>query len=124
MEVIIVLLEKFGLKGLAVILFDYGLFAAAYAWLVLIPPTPFVLGAVLVAAGALLPRLPNSDTPHAFKVGAGKASLEVSGTVRTVLFAVGALMIAGALVAGAVKLNPACPAGETFDVNSQTCARR
>jgi hypothetical protein len=61
----------------------------------------FVVGCVIVLAG-LHPAFANNHETHKLKVGADKAALEVHGNVRTVLFGVGALVIAGSFVEAVV----------------------
>jgi len=76
---------------------EHAMFASVVSFFLSAPLGHFTIGILLTVIGSFHPRLVQQDKTHSFKVAAGKASLEVSGTARTVLFAVGALVIAGSI---------------------------
>jgi hypothetical protein len=76
---------------------EHAMFGVVVSFFLFAPLGHFTIGIILVVIGSFFPWLVEQDKTHSFKVAAGKASLEVSGTARTVLFAVGALVIAGSI---------------------------
>src|SRR5258708_4269189 len=97
---IVALALKFGVAALGPISAEYGLFAAVFAFFAFMPLGHFTIRVLLVVVGLFLPKMPDPGAVHQFAVGSEKANLQVKGSTRTVLFAIGALIIVGSFVEG------------------------
>jgi hypothetical protein len=78
-------------------LMQLGWLGLLFGFLLITKMGHFVVGCVIVLVG-LHPAFANNHETHKLKVGADKAALELNGNIRTVLFGVGALIIAGSFV--------------------------
>src|SRR5215212_10001545 len=91
------LATKFGAKALPLLISEHGLFAGLFAFFAFMHIGHFTIGVLLVIVGVFVPQVPDPTGKHDVKVGQGHTSLSVSGSLRTVLCAVGALVIIGSL---------------------------
>lgn len=89
----IALLSSKGVAALPYLLHDFGPFLALFAFFAVMPLGHLTIGVLLVITGLFWPALPAEQEKHDVKLGSDTAKVEISGSPRTALAGIGALVI-------------------------------
>jgi hypothetical protein len=95
---VIALALKLGIGALPAISLEWGPFVALFAFFAFMPLGHMTIGVLLVIIGSFIPVIPEGNKTHDLGLGSHLATLKASGSARTVLMGIGALVIVGSFV--------------------------